>query len=317
MHRRKYFGIIIIFCLFFILIAGHAAAVIPEERPEAFSKIIDLPIRVIGLGLTVAGSAVFIVALPFTLTSGTTGDAWDALVIEPYEFTFTRPLGIFDDWRSFTDSSKAEDKTELPALEEPEKDIKTNSQDCQECKSMQSEDEMELQAEEEPQKDNETETHSFRLRLLYGSFSVEKVKATNNSIALIWNGWGLGHTNDNYLDKKSGETLEFQTQFTDLSYTFDLSELIIDSLTMTLGAGIPSGEGIITSSTNTAYKSSTVSGYSFFTVFGIELSYFEILAGFRLNNIKYSEFESSSANTLDGDYTVFGGQPVVGLGLSF
>ena len=317
MHRRKYFGIIIIFCLFFILIAGHAAAVIPEERPEAFSKIIDLPIRVIGLGLTVAGSAVFIVALPFTLTSGTTGDAWDALVIEPYEFTFTRPLGIFDDWRSFTDSSKAEDKTELPALEVPEKDIKTDSQDCQECKSMQSEDEMELQAEEEPQKDNETETHSFRLRLLYGSFSVETAKATDTSIALIWNGWGLGQTNENYLDDRTGEKLEFQTQFTELSYTFDLSEIIFDSLTMTLGAGMPSGEAKITSSTNTEYKSSNVSGYTLFTVFGIELSYFEILAGFRLNNITYSEFESSSANTLDGDYTAWGGQPMVGLGLSF
>ena len=33
----------------------------------------------------------------------------------------------------------------------------------------------------------ETETHSFRLRLLYGSFSVETAKATDTSIALIWN----------------------------------------------------------------------------------------------------------------------------------
>ena len=82
---------------------------------------------------------------------------------------------------------------------------------------------------------------------------------------------------------------------------------------MTLGAGMPSGEAMITSSTNNEYNSSTVSGYSFFTVFGIELSYFEILAGFRLNNTKYSEFD----NALGGDYTAWGGQPVLGLGLSF
>ena len=164
----------------------------------------------------------------------------------------------------------------------------------------------------------ETETHSFRLRLLYGSFSVETAKATDTSIALIWNGWGLGQTNENYLDDRTGEKLEFQTQFTELSYTFDLSELIYDSLTMTLGAGMPSGEAkITTTDTNAVHNSSTVSGYTLFSVFGIEFSYFEILAGFRLNNIKYSEFESSSASTLDGDYTVFGGQPVVGLGLSF
>jgi hypothetical protein len=171
----------------------------------------------------------------------------------------------------------------------------------------------------------ETETHSFRLRLLYGTLSVFKeeatlgtAKGTDTSIALIWNGWGLGHTNDNYLDKnKSGNTLDFQTQFTELSYTFDLSEIIFDSLTMTLGAGMPSGEAKFTSSTNTEYKSSTVSGYTLFTVFGIELSYFEILAGFRLNSIKYSEFESSSASTFHGNQTVGGGIPTVGLGLSF
>ena len=86
---------------------------------------------------------------------------------------------------------------------------------------------------------------------------------------------------------------------------------------MTLGGGMPSGEANITSITNTEYKSSTVSGYTLFSVFGIEFSYFEILAGFRLNNIKYSEFESSSANTLSGDYTAWGGQPMLGLGFSF
>ena len=86
---------------------------------------------------------------------------------------------------------------------------------------------------------------------------------------------------------------------------------------MTLGAGMPSGEAIITSKTNTLYKASTVRGYTLFSVFGIEFSYLAVLAGFRLNNISYSEFESSSANTLGGDYTAWGGQPMLGLGFSF
>ncbi len=163
----------------------------------------------------------------------------------------------------------------------------------------------------------ETEPHSFGLRFMYGSLSVETATSTNTSIAFIWNGWGLGQTNENYLDDRTGEKLEFQTQFTELSYTLDLSELIYDSLTMTLGAGMPSGEAKITSITNTEYKSSTVSGYTLFSVFGIEFSYFDILAGFRLNNITYSEFASSSANTLDGEYTAWGGQPMLGLGFSF
>ena len=87
---------------------------------------------------------------------------------------------------------------------------------------------------------------------------------------------------------------------------------------MTLGAGMPSGDAkITTTDTNTVHNSSTVNGYTLFGVFGIEFSYFEILAGFRLNNIKYSEFESSSAKTLSGDYTAWGGQPMLGLGFSF
>jgi len=163
----------------------------------------------------------------------------------------------------------------------------------------------------------ETEPHSFRLRFLYGSLSIETATSTNTSIAFIWNGWGLGQTNENYLDDRTGEKLEFQTQFTELSYTLDLSELIYDSLTMTLGVGMPSGEAKITSKTNTVYKSSTASGFTLFSVLGIEFSYFEILAGFRLNNITYSEFESSSSNTLDGDYKAWGGQPMLGLGFSF
>ena len=62
--------------------------------------VIDVPIRVLGLGLIVVGTAFFVVALPFALTSGSTGDAGDALVVEPFKFTFTRPLGKFDKWKS-------------------------------------------------------------------------------------------------------------------------------------------------------------------------------------------------------------------------
>ena len=165
--------------------------------------------------------------------------------------------------------------------------------------------------------EKETEPHSFGLRFMYGSLSVETATSTNTSIAFIWNDWGLGQTNESYLDERKGDKLEFQTQFTELSYIFDLSELIYDSLTMILGVGTPSGEAKITSKTNTVYNSSTVSGYTLFSFFGIEFSYFEILAGFRLNNINYSKFESSSTNTLAGDYTAWGGQPMLGLGFSF
>ena len=100
MNRAKSLKIITIACLLFALLSVNVSAAIPEERPGAFAMVIDVPIRVLGLGLALIGSAFFVVALPFALTSGSTGDAWDALVIEPFEFTFTRPLGKFDEWKS-------------------------------------------------------------------------------------------------------------------------------------------------------------------------------------------------------------------------
>jgi len=100
MNRAKPLKIITIACLLFALLSVNVSAAIPQERPGAFAMVIDVPIRVVGLGLALIGSAFFVVALPFALTSGSTGDAWDALVIEPFEFTFTRPLGKFDEWKS-------------------------------------------------------------------------------------------------------------------------------------------------------------------------------------------------------------------------
>ena len=100
MIRVNSLKLLTIACLFIALTAGHVSGALPEERPGAFAMVIDVPIRVLGLGLMVVGTAFFIVALPFALTSGSTGDTWDALVVEPFQFTFTRPLGKFEDWQS-------------------------------------------------------------------------------------------------------------------------------------------------------------------------------------------------------------------------
>ena len=109
MNRANIFKTVTIACLFFALSAGNVSGVLPEGRPGPFEMVIDVPIRILSLGLAMVGTAFFIVALPFALSSGSTGDAWDALVAEPFQFTFTRPLGKFDEWKSppeKSDSSK-------------------------------------------------------------------------------------------------------------------------------------------------------------------------------------------------------------------
>ena len=154
------------------------------------------------------------------------------------------------------------------------------------------------------------QTEGIRLRQMNGSQSKDShsVKTTSNS--LIWNSWGIGQTSEKFLNTKSGYTFDMQTQFVDLSYTLG------ESWTTTLGVGFPSGTGKITTSSNSEYKSTTVSGSGYFAVFGLEIGIFEFLVGHRVNNVEYSKFESGST-VLDTKYKVSGGQSMIGLGLSF
>ena len=71
-----------------------------NDPPSSTAIMVDVPVRILGVGLTVVSSAIFVVASPFALISGSLENTWNALVIEPMEFTFTRPMGKFDDWKT-------------------------------------------------------------------------------------------------------------------------------------------------------------------------------------------------------------------------
>ncbi len=52
--------------------------------------------RTTGLVAIVVGSAMWIVALPFSIPSGSVDRASQLLVVDPCKYTFVRPLGDFD-----------------------------------------------------------------------------------------------------------------------------------------------------------------------------------------------------------------------------
>jgi len=52
--------------------------------------------RPVGLVSIVAGTAMFIVSLPFAIPSGSVETAGRLLVADPFRYTFERPLGDFD-----------------------------------------------------------------------------------------------------------------------------------------------------------------------------------------------------------------------------
>lgn len=53
-------------------------------------------VRPISLAGSILGAAVFVVSLPFTLVTQSTGEAAKELLAKPLEYTFNRPLGEFD-----------------------------------------------------------------------------------------------------------------------------------------------------------------------------------------------------------------------------
>ena len=154
------------------------------------------------------------------------------------------------------------------------------------------------------------QTEGIRLRQTSGSQSNVSLEVKTTSNTIIWNSWGIGQTSEKFLNTKSGYTFDMETQFVDVSYTLG------ESWTTTLGVGIPSGTGKITTSSNAEYKSSTVSGGGYFAVFGLEIGIFEFLLGHRASNVEYSKFEFGST-ALETKYKVSGGQTLIGLGLSF
>ena len=65
-----------------------------DNAPSAIGMAADVIVaRPLGLAATILGTGVFIVALPFSLISGNVSDPARRLIVEPAEFTFTRPLG--------------------------------------------------------------------------------------------------------------------------------------------------------------------------------------------------------------------------------
>ena len=164
----------------------------------------------------------------------------------------------------------------------------------------------------------ERQTDSFRLRSMSGANTFETAEATNKSYSLILNNWGLGQTIEESSELYPDNTLvETKSQYLDFSYTFNLSDTTGDSLTLTIGAGAPRGEIKVTTATNT-FRSNSVSGAGYFAVLGIELWIFELLAGYRVSNIKFTGLGSTDSDQLDleGGYSMSGHQSMVGFGIS-
>ena len=71
-----------------------ASAALEAREPSGEAIVFDVVLaRPLGLVTLVAGTAIFIVGLPFTLPTGSVGVSAKKLIADPFRFTFTRPVG--------------------------------------------------------------------------------------------------------------------------------------------------------------------------------------------------------------------------------
>lgn len=67
-----------------------------DQVPSASEVFIDAAlIRPLGVVTLLSGAVVWVVSMPFTLTSRSVGKATDALLVKPFRHTFKRPVGQF------------------------------------------------------------------------------------------------------------------------------------------------------------------------------------------------------------------------------
>lgn len=84
-----------------LVLLAWALAALPARADEASATgdrgtdmVVDLVLlRPLGLVATALGAVGFVVSLPFTVPSGSVGEAAHELVLRPAEYTFSRPLG--------------------------------------------------------------------------------------------------------------------------------------------------------------------------------------------------------------------------------
>jgi hypothetical protein len=76
------------------VVAGEGRTVTGDKATDmAVDLVVVRPLGLVGAAVGTVG---FVLALPFTLPTGSAGETADEWIAKPLEYTFDRPLGNFD-----------------------------------------------------------------------------------------------------------------------------------------------------------------------------------------------------------------------------
>ena len=152
----------------------------------------------------------------------------------------------------------------------------------------------------------------IRFRNLSGTYTEDSQEATSSTSSIIWDGVGIGQTVFTYKTSISGTTVDLENTSMDFSYTYG------DETTLTIGSSsVYSGELSGITSDSKIYSSSTVFGYGFFSILGIEFGIFEILLGYKYIRYSFIDLESESTSLYWSSFSDSGNLYLTGIGLAF
>ena len=152
----------------------------------------------------------------------------------------------------------------------------------------------------------------IRFRHLSGTYTSDTQEATSSTSSIIWDGVGIGQTVFTYKTSISGTTVDLENTSMDFSYTYG------DETTLTIGSSsVYSGEINGITSDSKIYSSSSVFGYGFFSILGIEFGIFEILFGYKYIRYSFINLESESTSLYWSSFSDSGSQYLTGIGLVF
>ena len=154
---------------------------------------------------------------------------------------------------------------------------------------------------------------NMKFRYLSGTYTSDPQEATNSASSIIWDGVGIGQTVFKRKMSTSGITVELENTSMDFSYTYG------DETTLTIGSSsVYSGELSGITSDSKIYSSSSVFGYGFFSILGIEFGIFEILLGYKYIRYAFTDLESNTTTSLYmSSFDDSGSLYLTGIGLVF
>jgi uncharacterized membrane protein len=94
--RRKLLSGVLAGLLFVMPVCAVALTDGTTSGDKATDMVVDVVVmRPLGLAATIVGTVLTVVALPFTIPSGSVEASARELIVKPAEYTFQRPLGDF------------------------------------------------------------------------------------------------------------------------------------------------------------------------------------------------------------------------------